>query len=72
VAEGAKILNEDKEEIGIVTSGGPSPTLERNIAMGYVDASYRKSGTKVLIQVRTRSQPATVTKMPFIETKYFK
>jgi aminomethyltransferase len=55
-----------------VTSGGPSPTLEKNIAMGYIHASYRKSGTKVFIQVRARNQPATVTKMPFIQTKYFK
>jgi len=56
----------------VVTSGGPSPTLNENIAMGYVDGKYRKAGTPAKIQVRGKERPAIVTKMPFVPTKYFK
>ena len=60
------------EEIGVVTSGAPSPTLNQNIAMGYVQAPFRKAGTNVQVQVRGKKRPAVVTKMPFVPTKYFK
>ena len=56
----------------MVTSGGPSPTLNENIAMGYVEGKYRKAGTQVKIQVRGKERAAVVTKMPFVPTKYFK
>ena len=72
IIEGAKVLSEDGKEIGVVTSGGPSPTLNENIAMGYVEGNYRKAGTNVKIQVRGKERAAIVTKMPFVPTKYFK
>ena len=56
----------------MVTSGGPSPTLNQNIAMGYVKGEYRKPGTNAKIQVRGKERPAVVTKMPFVPAKYFK
>ena len=68
----APILSADGEEIGIVTSGGPSPTLNQNIAMGYVPAEYKKSGTEVQVKIRGKPRKAVVTKMPFVPTKYFK
>ena len=72
IVEGAKVLSEDGEEIGVVTSGSPSPTLNENIAMGYVKGAFRKNGTNVKIQVRGKERPAVVTKMPFVPTKYYK
>ena len=60
------------KEIGKVTSGCPSPTLGKNIAMGYVDGRFHKSGTDVLVVVRGKQQPAKVVKMPFVESKYWK
>lgn len=72
MVEGAKVLSEDGEEIGVVTSGSPSPTLNENIAMGYVKGAFRKTGTNVKIQVRGKERPAVVTKMPFVPTKYYK
>ena len=72
MVEGAKIFSEDGKEIGVVTSGGPSPTLGQNIAMGYVQGAYRKAGTNVKVQVRGKERPAVVSKLPFVPTKYFK
>ena len=39
------ILNEKNEEIGFVTSGTMSPSLQKSIGMGYVNSEYSKSDT---------------------------
>ncbi|RYO80196.1 hypothetical protein DL762_007783 [Monosporascus cannonballus] len=80
--EGAEILaaaaadgqgqGEGGERIGVVTSGCPSPTLGKNIAMGYVRDGLHKAGTEVEVLVRGRRRKAVVTKMPFVPTKYWK
>ena len=72
--EGAEIWDaEGKEKIGRVTSGGPSPCLQnKNIAMGYVHTGQHKQGTAVQVKVRQRMQPARITRMPFVESRYHK
>ncbi|KAF2747311.1 aminomethyltransferas-like protein [Sporormia fimetaria CBS 119925] len=70
--EGAQILNQEGEEIGKITSGCPSPTLKKNIAMGYIKDGMHKSGTEVQVVVRGKKRKAVVTKMPFVPAKYFK
>jgi aminomethyltransferase len=70
--EGAKIVDAEGEEIGVVTSGGPSPTLEKNIAMGYIKSGMHKSGTEVGVVVRNKTRKAIVSKMPFVPSKYWK
>ncbi|KAI0383911.1 glycine cleavage system T protein [Hypomontagnella monticulosa] len=70
--EGAEIVDAEGNKIGIVTSGCPSPTLEKNIAMGYVKDGLHKAGTEVTVVVRGRKRKAVVTKMPFVPSKYWK
>lgn len=53
------------QQVGIVTSGTFTPTLQKSIAMGYVDPSFATVGTKVEIDIRGKSEPATVVKLPF-------
>lgn len=65
--EGAEI-QKDGEKIGVVTSGSPSPTLGRNIAMGYVRDGLHKSGTEVDVVVRGKKRKGVVSKMPFVPT----
>jgi aminomethyltransferase len=67
--EGAPVLAGDAP-VGVVTSGGFSPTLERPIAMAYVDAAQAAPGTALEIEVRGRKLAATVTSMPFVPHKY--
>ncbi|KAK1253778.1 hypothetical protein MKX07_001855 [Trichoderma sp. CBMAI-0711] len=69
--EGAEI-QKDGDKIGVITSGVPSPTLGKNIAMGYIKDGLHKAGTEVDIVVRGRKRPAVVTKMPFTPAKYWK
>lgn len=69
---GAAILDSSGAEVGIVTSGGFSPCLGKNIAMGYVPKDLAKAGTEVSVSVRGKTNPATVTKMPFVQTTYYR
>jgi aminomethyltransferase len=70
--EGAEIHSKEGGKIGNVTSGCPSPTLGKNIAMGYIKDGYHKAGTEVDILVRGKPRSAVVTKMPFVPSKYHK
>lgn len=67
--EGALIFAGDTE-VGRVTSGGFSPTLERPIAMGYVDTALTEEGTGLEIEVRGKRLPAKVAKLPFVPHRY--
>jgi aminomethyltransferase len=70
--EGAEIVDDKGEKIGNITSGCPSPTLGKNIAMGYIKDGFHKSGTNVEVVVRGKKRKAQVTKMPFVPSKYWK
>jgi len=65
------VVGEDGQELGKVTSGCPSPSLGRNIAMAYLPLSHAKAGTQVQVKVRGRAVPATVAKMPFVKSNYY-
>ena len=62
----------DGKAVGEVTSGGFSPSLERPIAMGYVEAALATPGTALEIEVRGRPIPATVVPLPFIPHRYIR
>ena len=61
---GCKVLREGVE-IGVVTSGGVSPTVDRNIARALVDASATELGTVLDIEIRGRAFPMEVVAHPF-------
>lgn len=59
------LSSDDQRQIGFVTSGTFSPTLERPIAMGYVERAFAAPGSATLIDIRGRHEPAQVVKLPF-------
>jgi len=69
---GAIITSTEGEEIGVVTSGGRSPILGANIAIGYINKPFNRKGTDVQITVRGKTKPAVTTPMPFVPTSYYK
>jgi len=70
--EGAEVVDESGNVIGKVTSGCPSPTMKKNIAMAYVKSGMHKAGTELQVVVRGKKRKAVVTKMPFVPSKYWK
>jgi aminomethyltransferase len=60
----------DGRNIGVVTSGGFSPTLNAPISMGYVEAAFAKPGTRVDLIVRAQPRPADIVSLPFVPHRY--
>ena len=70
--KGTEIVTPGGDIIGSVTSGSPSPTLGKNIAMGYVKSGFNKAGTELGVLVRGKKRAAHVVKMPFVPSRYWK
>lgn len=63
---GYRVLDaETHAHIGEVTSGIPSPTLSRPIAMAYVPMPYAEPGTRLAVDVRGNHVDAEVVALPF-------
>ncbi|NDZ77538.1 glycine cleavage system aminomethyltransferase GcvT [Streptomyces sp. SID10853] len=72
VAEGRRVpragyqVVADGKVIGEVTSGAPSPTLGKPIAIAYVDAAHAEPGTAgVGVDIRGNHEPYEVVALPF-------
>jgi aminomethyltransferase len=70
VREGALVLDGEGNEVGRITSGGFSPSLERPIAMGYVAAHLAEPGTALKLEQRGKLFDARVVPMPFVPHRY--
>ena len=57
------------KEVGICTSGAPSPTLTKNIGLGYLPTAMTEIGTKFLVDCRGKNVEAVVVKTPFYKRK---
>ena len=57
------------QPVGAVTSGTFSPTLQKSIAMGYVDANLASEGTPLDVDLKGSLNPAKVVKLPFYKRK---
>ncbi len=69
VREGTEIFDDQGNNIGKVTSGGFSPSLDIPIAMGYVDINFASIDTMVIANLRGRDYPCRIVKMPFIDKR---
>ncbi len=56
-----EIVNEQQQRIGVVTSGGFSPSLEYAIGQACIDIAYAKKHTKIFIKVRNNLKAAEIT-----------
>ena len=56
-------------EIGYVTSGSYSPTLEKGIGLAFISPAYAKPGTIIDIQIRNHTATAQVVALPFYKRK---
>jgi aminomethyltransferase len=72
VREGALVMDDEGSEVGKVTSGGFSPSLERPIAMAYVPAAAAAPGTAITIEQRGKIFKGEVAPMPFLPHRYIR
>lgn len=59
------IVDKNGLEIGIVTSGTMSPSLNVGIGLGYVPAGFSTIDSEIFIRIRKNDVPAKVVKLPF-------
>ena len=64
--ENSEIFNEAGEKIGVLTSGGHSPTFNAAIGQAYVHIDYASMGTEVFVDVRGRKLKAEVHNLRFV------
>src|SRR5216684_1838863 len=63
--DGYCCCDEAGNAIGVVTSGSPSPTLGKNIALAYVPPSFSAVGTVLHVEIRGQKCKAQVVPTPF-------
>ena len=56
--------------MGEITSGTKSPSVEANIALGYVKREFARPGTRLQVDIRGRIAEAEVVKAPFYKRPY--
>ena len=72
VREHSPLQDDRGNPIGEVSSGLLSPTLDKPIAMGYVDTAFAAIGSRINAVVRGKIVPMEVCPMPFLPNRYFR
>jgi aminomethyltransferase len=67
IARHGYAISSNGKQVGSVTSGTFSPSLEKGIAMGYIDAAHCSTGNTVHIDVRGKSVQGKITALPFLK-----
>ncbi len=62
-----KLLSLEGEEVGVVTSGTMSPTLDEAIGIGYLREDLSKVETEFFVEIRGRKTKAKVVPTPFLK-----
>lgn len=66
--QGYAVMREDRV-VGTITSGAPSPTVGRPIAMAYIDTGADTASGALAVDVRGRPEPVDPTELPFYKRK---
>jgi aminomethyltransferase len=72
VREHCEIQSLNGSTIGEITSGLLGPSIEKPIAMGYVNPEQSSVGTRVQAIVRGKAVAMEVTTLPFVPSRYFR
>lgn len=64
--QGYTLHNQNGDQIGIVTSGTHSPSLDEPIGIGYVTPDLKEVGSQFWVDIRGKKIKATTCKTPFL------
>lgn len=70
IARHSYAILKDGNNIGHVTSGTFSPSLQKAIGMGYVATEHSAIASEIMIDIRGRMAPARIVKTPFYQRLY--
>lgn len=65
ICRGGYVIYDGEQQIGALTSGAPSPTLHKNIGLGYVTSEHAHPGKSVYVDIRGRRTAAQIVPLPF-------
>lgn len=63
---GYTIVDDNNNDIGVISSGTQSPSLNKAIAMGYVKTDFAKEGQEIFISIRNKPIKAKIVRLPFL------
>jgi len=66
---GFAVCDDRGEQVGTISSGTYSPALQQGIALAFVAPRCRRPGTQLQIDLRGRSRPARVVRLPFVPAR---
>jgi len=69
VCRGGYAIYDNGRQIGTLTSGAPSPTLGKNIGMGYVEFTDAVPSKAVQVDIRGKRTAAQIVALPFYKRK---
>jgi aminomethyltransferase len=72
VREGQVVMDETGRQVGEVCSACYGASVGGPIAMAYIERALGQPDTKLLVAVRDKQVPVTVTRMPFTPQRYFR
>jgi aminomethyltransferase len=72
VREQVEIRSLAGQVVGVTTSGLLAPTIDKPIAMAYVEPALAAIGTQLHAMVRGKPVPVEVAAMPFVPPRYFR
>lgn len=67
--EGCTLFSKDGQTIGILTSGGFSPSMQCSIGMGYVESHFAEGKQEIFVEVRGKKIHAITHALPFIQVR---
>ena len=62
------IVDENQNEIGIVTSGTMGPSVKLSIGLGYVKTEFTSVGSTIYLSIRNKFIAAEIVKLPFFNS----
>jgi aminomethyltransferase len=65
IARHGYAIHDAGRQVGEVTSGGPAPSLEKNIGLGYVEAALAVPGRRLQVDCRGKLVEAEIVEGPF-------
>ncbi|MES2978505.1 MAG: glycine cleavage system aminomethyltransferase GcvT [Pseudomonadota bacterium] len=72
VREHTELQNAEGRRVGEVTSGLLGPTIDKPVAMAYVEPAFAANGTRLNAIVRGKPVPMEVAPMPFVPARYYR